>query len=212
MPPVRRRRGGGAGGGGVTGAPADGDASVQIRVSADIKQTLQTLLQAAASANETRPKSKLPAVLSGLKLSKVAYSNNLGVVIEALLDYAEIHSARGGKRLWRGSQQDESLEWRAPAKNGGLVPAMQQTTFGDVAAANVAHDPQPRAGGTAAARETARAAQVDPPVALGLAPPDPADRLDGRRGSGWGSVPRPLTEPYVSVLYCVHVLCMRCLR
>ena len=49
MPPVRAA-GVGGGRGGVTGATAavNGVASEQIRVSADIKQTLQTLLQAAA--------------------------------------------------------------------------------------------------------------------------------------------------------------------
>ena len=159
----------------------------KVRVSLDVKHTLQTILQAAASANEK--KVQLPTVLRGLKLSTINFKSNPGEVVAALLEYADIHSGRGGKKLWRGSQQEDALEWQAVAKEASLRPAERRTAFGDVAAANVAHDPQPHAGGTAAARETARAAQVDPPVALGLAPPDPAARLDGRRGSGGGGVP-----------------------
>ena len=78
-----------------------------MRMSLDMKHTLQTMLQAAASANEK--KVQLPTVLRGLKLSKVNFNSNVGDVIAALLEYAEIHSGRGGKKLWRGSQEADAV-------------------------------------------------------------------------------------------------------
>jgi hypothetical protein len=210
MPPAPGLARGGRGGqAAAQQAPAAAahETKQKVRVSLNMKHTLQTILQAAASANEN--KVQLPTVLRGLKLSTINFNSNPGEVVAALLEYADIHSGRGGKKLWRGSQQEDALEWQAVAKVGSLRPAERRTAFGDVAAANVAHDPQPHAGGTAAARETARAAQVDPPVALGLAPPDPADRLDGRRGSGWGSVPRPLTARCVVEMSCLDDLVQR---
>ena len=90
-----------------------------------MKHTLQTILQAAASANEK--KVQLPTVLRGLKLSTINFKSNPGEVVAALLEYADIHSSKGGKKLWRGSQQEDALEWQAVAKEASLRPAERRT-------------------------------------------------------------------------------------
>jgi len=179
------------GGGAAAGAKSK---QIQVTVSERIKFALQTVVQYAAAANEN--KLGMPRVLTGLVLSKFNWSSTAGHVVEALFQSAGIKVSSDGKTLSRG--EEEPLQWRKPAaKHGSVRPAEERrSTLDDLNDADLEHDPHlVRTGGAAAAHEAAAAARPEAaPRTLQLVKAEAGDKCKRGAGSGWGNVPRPLTE------------------
>ena len=74
----------------------------KINVSEPIKFVLQTIIQAAARANERR--ARLPRIIQGLALSSLNFNSNPGNVVSALLSFAGLAWSASGKRIWLRSR------------------------------------------------------------------------------------------------------------
>jgi hypothetical protein len=132
-----------------------------------------------------------------LDLSSIHYKSNAGAVIEALLDACGFECSRSGKQLWRRAEPCVKLAWRPPKSKNSRKPVdARTTTLGGLAAMDLEHDAEAHAAGTHAEQRAAEAARPAAPRALELAQPDGCDRV--RVGSGWGNVPRALTDACVA--------------
>ena len=83
----------------------------------------------------------------------------------------------------------EKLDWRPPAGRASRRPLKAKPRS---SGASFAHEADAACSASAAAQRAAEAARPAPVRRLELVAPHAADRL--KRGSGYGNVPRPLTD------------------
>ena len=190
----RKRRANRAGGDAEAGAE-DAEKGKQVRVSLPVKHVLQTILQHAAEAfgDKTNELSDVLVSINNDPLRKINWNSNPGNVIEALLYAVGLGWSSRGKRLWRRAEPSEAIEWRPPQQGRSLRPAAPRaTTLDALHGDELQHEATAAGAGTAAAQRAAEAARPAPPRVLERVRPEASDRL--KRGSGWGSVPRPLAR------------------
>ena len=142
------------------------------------------------------------AVLKGVAdFSKLSYGMNVGAVVKALCRRLNLRWSASGEELWREAAPELKLKWRKPCSTS-RKPAddagPRQTTLGGMDADGLAHDEDARVGASAAAQRRAAEARPPLPSTIPLTPPDASDRL-GKKGTGWGHVPRPLGECALSL-------------
>ena len=144
-----------------------------------------------------------------LDLSSINYKKNVGHVLEAVLNTIGIKWSASGKCIWWAAEPGgEKLSWRAPAKQGSRAPAEQRSTAMDgVAAMDLEHDASAPAAGSRASHAAAAAARPTQPRALPLVSPEAHDRVSC--GTGWGHVPRPITECCVAEQGSIDDLVLR---
>ena len=176
------------------GAAAAGK-STKATVSHPVLAVLQTILQHAAEAfgDKTKELSDVLVSINNDPLRKINWNSNPGNVIEALLHAVGFGWSADGTKLWRRADVTEVIEWRQRDKYRSLRPAAPRaTTLDALHGDELQHEATAAGAGTAAAQRAAEAARPAPPRVLERVRPEASDRL--KRGSGWGSVPRPLAR------------------
>lgn len=145
-----------------------------------------------------------------LDLSSINYKKNVGHVLEAALRAIGLRWHPSGKCIWWAAEPNgEKLQWLKPAKTGSRAPkphapsAMEQAD-----AVDLQHDGSAAAGGSRTAQAAAAAARPPLPRALQLVPAPSGERI-GRIGTGWGHVPRPITERCIAEQANVDDLVLR---
>ena len=130
-----------------------------------------------------------------LDLSSINYKKNVGHVVEVLLRKIGLDWSITGRLLWwkaRGCDAG-SLAWKEPAATGSRRPAEARTsTLGGLDESELQHEASAVGAGSAAAQRAAEAARPEPPRVVERVRPDASDRL--KRGTGWGNVPRVLSQ------------------
>eukprot|EP00900_Chrysochromulina_parva_P017205 jgi/Chrpa1/25486/Chrysochromulina_OHIO_Genome00025713-RA len=176
------------------GAAASGN-STRATVSHAVLASLQTILQHAAETFGDKA-TELSGVLIPINnpiLREINWNSNPGNVVAALLHACGLAWSTCGTKLWRRADPTKVIEWRPPAKTRSLRPAAPRaTTLDALDDDELQHDAGAAGVGTAAAQRAAEAARPAPPRVLERVRPEASDRL--KRGSGWGSVPRPLAR------------------
>jgi hypothetical protein len=176
------------------GASASGK-STKATVSYPVLALLQTILQHSVEtfADKSMELSYVLTPINNPELRKVNWKSNPGNVIEALLHACGLGWSPCGTKLWRRADPTKVIEWRPPQKGRSLRPgAPRATTLDALDDDELQHDAGAARVGTAAAQRAAEAARPAPPRVLERVRPEASDRL--KRGSGWGSVPRPLAS------------------
>ena len=169
---------------------------VKLRVPSPIKQVVQTIMQKAIVAFQSKPVMAMSNVISGLGLPKMHWRSNAGIVIDALLRHAGYGWSANGRRVWLRSNPAESIEWQQTSGSTSLQPvAKRPTVLGQLDPDELQHDPADATTATTRTGNAAAAARPDArPRVLELVKPDKADKLGARGGSGWGNSPRPLAR------------------
>ena len=137
-------------------------------------------------------------VLGGLDLSKVSYHKNAAPVILALLTAAGLACDANGKELWRLADPATKLYWQQPKAANTRQPAERAAAalhgLGD---APLEHDEEAAVKGPAARLRAAEKTRPSALRVLASAPP-PAKSAIIKQGTGWGSMPRPITSRCVA--------------
>ena len=137
-------------------------------------------------------------VLGNLDLSKVSYHTNAAPVILALLTAAGLACDANGKELWRLADPATKLYWQQPKAANTRQPAERAAAalhgLGD---APLEHDEEAAVKGPAARLRAAEKTRPSALRVLASAPP-PAKTAILKQGTGWGSMPRPITSRCVA--------------
>jgi len=150
------------------------------------KFALQTLQQSA--------RDKAAEVVHLPRLLAEKGMTNAGHAILGLVCYAGFDISANGKTLsLRADPAARSLRYRETAGDNTIRPKqVQQTAMGRLDDIDIVHDAAAVAG-SRTAQAAAAAARPPVPQKLELVRPEAGERI-GRVGTGWGNVPRPLSE------------------
>ena len=139
-------------------------------------------------------------------VKQINWNSNPGNVIELLASSLGLAFSKDGKKLWRAAEPSAKLKFVDPKAANTRAPKLERDTIlGRLASLDLVHDSDPAAmGRSRAAQAAAREARPAAPRTLPIARPDAIDRIS--RGTGYGSVPRALSESFVTELTCVDAL------
>ena len=173
-----------------------------IRVDHGAKNALQTLLQHALDVGKS---DSLDSLITHLpKILPDAGKSSLSSVIHSLLRHAGY--SWDSNRVWLTAAPHEKSELRATAGPTTSRPAAPRVAMQQLPT-DLEHD----AGAATEATRAADAARPPAPRVMATTAPGPLDRL-GARGSGWGSVARPLGACFICELVRTDVVQYRALR
>ena len=131
-----------------------------------------------------------------IDLTALNYKKNVGHLMRALLSTLGFVCSDDGKTLSHSSNPTAKLKWLQPVGKGSrkAVNVARPTLLGQLEGLDLTHDDgTPRAGSRAAQAAAAAARPPAAPQALPLALPAAADRI-GRLGTGYGNMPRAISE------------------
>ena len=130
-----------------------------------------------------------------IDLTALNYKKNVGHLMLALLSALGFVCADDGKTLSHSSNPTAKLNWCKPAsKSRQAADVARPTLLGQLQGLDLTHDDgMPRPGSRAAQTAAAAARPPAAPRALPLALPAAADRI-GRLGTGYGNMPRAISE------------------
>ena len=173
-----------------------------VRMLSKAKLALQTLQQYARDA--ASEVAYLPRLLADKGKS------NAGHAILGLLQYAGFEISANGKMLtWRADCTRRLQYRRTVAENTIRPAAARQTVMARIEDSDGNHDANAPAAGMRAAQAAAEAARPPAvPEALELVRPESGERI-GRVGTGWGNVPRAISEHCVAEQKCLDDLIVR---
>ena len=170
-----------------------------IRVDNGAKNALQTLLQHALDVGKSDTVDSLIAHLPNIL--STAGKSSVSCVIHSLLRHAGY--SWDSNRVWLTAAPHEKAERRATAGPTTSRPAAPRVAMQQLPT-DLEHD-----AGTAT--RAADAARPPAPRVMATTAPGTLDRL-GARGSGWGSVARPLGTCFICELVRTDVVQYRALR
>ena len=159
---------------------------------------LQLALEDAKSDSVDSLITHLPKILPD------AGKSSLSSVVESLLRHAGY--SWDSNRVWLTAAPHEKSELRATAGPTTSRPAAPRVAMQQLPA-DLEHD----AGTATEATRATDAARPPAPRVMATTAPGPLDRL-GARGSGWGSVARPLGTCFICELVRTDVVQYRALR
>ena len=130
-----------------------------------------------------------------IDLTALNYKKNVGHLMRALLSTLGFDCSDDGKTLSHSSNPTAKLKWRQPASRSRKpADVARPTLLGQLEGLDLTHDDgTPRAGSRAAQAAAAAARPPAAPQALPLALSAAADRI-GRLGTGYGNMPRAISE------------------
>ena len=130
-----------------------------------------------------------------IDLTALNYKKNVGHLMLALFSALGFVCADDGKTLSHSSNPTAKLIWCKPASKGSrkAEDVARPTLLGQLQGLDLTHDGTPGAGSRAAQAAAAAARPPAAPRALPLALPVAADRI-GRLGTGYGNMPRAISE------------------
>mmetsp|Transcript_11279 Transcript_11279/g.22885 ORF Transcript_11279/g.22885 Transcript_11279/m.22885 type:complete len:227 (-) Transcript_11279:131-811(-) len=157
-----------------------------VRMLTKAKHAVQTMLQYA--------RDEAPEVAHLPRLLATQGWTNVGHAILGLVRHAGFEVSTDGKKLtWAADPAAKSLTYREKASDNSLKPKhARQTAMGRLDELDIVHDAAAVAG-SRTAQAAAAAARPPVPQKLELVRPEAGERI-GRVGTGWGNVPRPLSE------------------